>query len=215
MPIKTRINTKTKASKAAQKIGGFTFAELVKARQGDTAILKRLQKVHREGKIAELAMPLIKEAISSKVQNEKDWNQFVSQYIKDGSQAELLIQSAQFDASFANGKYVHGMKELTEKSKAAWEVESDRHKFAIDYNRAKLFADLLIQDVESNARLFEQGARVKTKQLQSDLEYEEKEIKTISEYGSQGLDLIQKRDYTRNEKGLRGVVSRIKNSLGL
>lgn len=215
MVIKTRINTNTKASRAAQQIGGFSFRDLVKARKGNKAVLKRLYATYREGKIAEVAMPLIEETIRTKVKSEKDWNQFVSQYIKDGSQAALLVEGAKNEASFANAKFVHGTQELKEKFQSTWEVEKDRHKFTIDYNRAKLFADLVIQQVEGEAKLFEQGARVRAKQVSADNDFELKEIEMISQYGDDGLELIRKRDYLNDESGLSRIFVRIKNGLGL
>lgn len=215
MPIRTRINTKTKAAKAAQEIAGFSVTDLVRARRGNPKVLGKLAKVYREGKIAEMAMPLIQNAIATQIKSEKDWNQFVAQFIKDGSQAKLLIESAQNEASFANMKYVHGGKENKEKFIAGVEIERDRHRFAIDYNRAKLFADLLIQEVEGEARLFEQGARVKTKQLGEDLRFEERQIEMISQYGSQGLELIERRNYRNDEGFLTNTLTKIRNVIGI
>jgi hypothetical protein len=214
--IKTRIKHNTKAGKAAKKIGGFSVAELQRALTGDTAALKKLGEVYREGEMASVVMPSIIKTIQAKVKNEKDWNQFLGQYVKDGSEAAIAIDKATNQASLANAKYMHGRKELTEQFKAAWEMEKGRHKFAINYNRAKLFADLVFQKVDGVVALKEQGSRIKLRQIDENKKYEIESSQHLLEYGADAnLDLIQKRDYS-TKTGIRHRVTRsIRNLIGI
>lgn len=214
--IKTRINHKTKAGKAAQKIGGVSVSQLQNALKGDQTVLKKLGSIYREGKMAEALMPAIMETMKTKIKNEKDWNTFLADYVSDGSKAEIDIQKAQNKASLSNAKYVHGMKELTEETKATWELEKGRHKFAIDYNRAKLFAELVFQEVEGKVKVEGQGTRLKQKQIDEEFDYQLKASEHLLEYGDDAdLGLIQKRDYAAKVNSPWAVIKRARNALGI
>ncbi|WP_414755585.1 hypothetical protein [Anabaena sp. CCY 9910] len=214
--IKTRINTKTRAAKAAQRVAGVTVAELQQALTGDQVALKKLGSMYREGKMAAALMPAIIETIKTKVTNEQEWNKFLGEFVSSGSKAEVEIQKAKRESSFANVRYLDDMFELKEQFKASLEMERGRHNWTVDYNRAKLFADMVIQDVEGQVRLLEQGSRIKLKQMNEDQAYELKTAQHLLEYGdSADLSLIHKRDYAEKVSSPSGVIRRLRNALGI
>ncbi|MFN6560066.1 MAG: hypothetical protein RMY28_009680 [Nostoc sp. ChiSLP01] len=214
--IKTRINTRTRASKAAQRVAGVTVAELQRALTGDHTVLQKLGSMHQEGKMAATLMPAIIQTIKTKINNEQEWNKFLGEFVTDGSKAEVEIQKAKRQASFANVKYWDDMQELSEQSKAQMEIENERHKWAIDYGRAKFLADMIIQDVESKVRLLEQRSRIELKQIQEDRAYELKTTQHLLENGQQSnLSLIHKRDYVAEARSPVGVIQRFRNVLGI
>ena len=214
--IKTRIRTNTRAGKAAQRVAGVTVAELQKALTGDRTTLQKLGSMYQEGKMAAVLMPAIIETIKTKINNEQEWNRFLGEFVTDGSKAEVVIQGAKRQASFANVKYLDEMFELREEFKASLEMERGRHNWAVDYNRAKLFADMIIQDVEGKVRLLEQGSRIQLKQLNENQSYELKVAQHLLEHGDNAdLSLIHKRDYAAQVKSPMGIVRRLRNALGI
>ncbi|HYX18313.1 MAG TPA: hypothetical protein VE944_28900 [Nostoc sp.] len=214
--IKTRIRTNTRAGKAAQKVAGVSVAELQKALTGDQATLQKLGSMYREGQMAAALMPAITETVKTKIKNESDWNKFLGELVASGSKAEVDIQKAKRQASFANIKYLDDMDELREQFKASLEMEKGRHSWAIDYNRARLFADMVIQDVEGQVRLLEQGSRIQLKQLQENQNHELKVAEHLLEYGDNAdLSLIHKRDYQAEVKSPMGIIRRLRNALGI
>ncbi len=134
----------------------------------------------------------------------------------DGAKAEVDIQKAKRQATMANVEYNYDMSELKEQFKGSLEMERGRHYWAIDYSRAKLFADLVIQDVEGKVRIEEQGSRLRLKQLDEDNKYELEAAQHLLEYGDRAdLSLIQKRDYLASASKPVGIVRRIRNALGI
>lgn len=213
--LKTRINTNTKAGKAAQEVGSFTVDELKSALKGDQKALTKLYEMQREGEMAKVVMPAIIETIGTKVENEKEWNKFLGEYVQKGSQAELTIQKSMNTASLSNAKFVNGMKEIEEEFKSAWELEKGRHKWQIDYGRAKLFADLIFQDIDGKVKVLEQGSRFQQQQLAENKAFELKQAETLLKYGEDGLNTIHKRDYIEAVKQPLGILGRIRNALGI
>lgn len=214
--IKTRINTKTRAARAAQRVAGVTVSELQQALTGDQVALKKLGAMYQEGKMAATLMPAIIETVKTKITNEQEWNKFLGEFVAGGSKAEVDIQKAKRQASFANVKYWDDMQELQEQFKAQMEIETGRHEWAIDYNRAKFLADMIIQDVEGKVRLLEQRSRVEMKQLQEDESYETRVAQHLLEHGdNSNLSLIHKRDYETVAKNPIGVIQRLRNALGI
>jgi hypothetical protein len=214
--IKTRINTRTRAGKAAQRVAGVTVAELQQALIGDQNVLRKLGSMYNEGKMAATLMPAIIETVKTKITNEQEWNKFLGEFVADGSKAEVNIQKAKRQASFANVKYWDDMVELREQFKAQMEIETGRHEWAIDYGRAKLLADLIIQDVEGKVRLLEQRSRVELNQIQENRAYELKTAQHLLENGEQSdLTLIHKRDYEAAARNPLGVMQRLRNALGI
>jgi hypothetical protein len=212
--IKTQVNTNTTAGKAAEKVGGLTVAQLQSALKGDQKVLKTLGSIKREGDMAKALMPAIIETMKTQIENERDWNKFLGEYVESGSKADLDIQNAQNKASLANAKYTHGKKESDEQFRAAWELEKGRHQFAIDYNRAKLFADMIVQRVNGNVQQLEQGSRLKLQQLDADQKYELQVAEHLLEYGDQAdLSLIHKRNY--GEANSPNLWQRVKNQIGI
>lgn len=214
--VKTRINTRTRAGNAAQRVSGVTVAELQKALTGDQATLRKLGAMHREGKMAATLMPAIIETMKTKISNEREWNKFLGEFVATGSKAEVDIQKAKRQASFANVEYMYDMSELKEQFKASLEMERGRHNWAIDYNRAKLFADLIIQDVEGRVRVLEQGSRIQLKQIQEDQVYELKSAEHLLTNGEKAdLSLIHKRDYQSAVEKPSNIIQRLRNALGI
>lgn len=214
--IKTRINTRTRAGKAAQRVAGVSVSELERALTGDHAVLQKLGAMYQEGKMAATLMPAIIETVKTKITNEQEWNKFLGEFVADGSKAEVDIQKAKRQASFANVKYWDDMQELREQFKAQMEIETGRHEWAIDYGRAKFLADMIIQDVEGKVRLLEQRSRVEMKQLQEDEAYEIKAAQHLLEHGdNSNLALIHKRDYGAVARSPIGVMQRLRNALGI
>ncbi|MDZ8138860.1 MAG: hypothetical protein RM049_26750 [Nostoc sp. DedQUE04] len=214
--IKTRIKTNSRAGKAAERVAGVTVEELKKALTGDQATLKKLGSMYQEGKMAAALMPSIIETVKTKIGNEREWNKFLGEFVTDGSKAEVDIQKAKRDASLSNIKYLNGMSELSEQFKAALEMEQGRHGWAIDYNRAKLLADMIIQDVEGQVRLAEQRSRIYLKQIKEDEVYELKVAQHLLENGDRAdLSLIHKRDYSAIAKSPVGIFQRLRNALGI
>jgi alcohol dehydrogenase class IV len=214
--IRTRISTKTRAIKAAEKVAGVTVGDLEKALTGDHAVLQKLGSMYNEGKMAAALMPAVIETVKTKIQNEKQWNKFLGEFVSEGSRAEVEIQKAKHQSAFANVSYLDNMQELKEQFKSQMELENGRYKQAIDYNRVKFFADLIIQDVEAKVRLVEQRSRIKLKQIQEDRAYELKTAQHLLENGDRSnLDLIHKRDYEATAKSPIGVLRRFRNALGI
>ncbi|MBD2489045.1 hypothetical protein [Aulosira sp. FACHB-615] len=214
--IKTRINTKTRAGKAAQRVAGVTVSELQQALTGDQAVLRKLGAMYQEGKMTATLMPAIIETVKTKINNEQEWNKFLGEFVTDGSKAEVEIQKAKRQASFANIKYWDEMQELKEQFKAQLEIETGRHEWAIDYGRAKFLADMIIQDVEGKVRLLEQRSRIELKQIQEDRAYELKSAQHLLENGEQSnLALIHRRDYAAEARSPVGVMQRLRNALGI
>lgn len=213
--IQTHVNTNTTAGSAAQKIGGVSVAQLQSALLGDKKILKKLGAMHREGQMAKLLMPAIIETMQTKIQTEADWNKFLGQYVQDGSKADLDINTAKNQASLANAKYVHGRKEQDEQFRAAWEMEKGRHKFAIDYNRAKFFANILVQKVNGVTQVNSEGNKVELLQLDTDRKYEEDSAQHLLKYGNESdLSLIEKKNYNK-ESSSPGLWRRFTNFVGI
>lgn len=214
--IKTRIHTNTNAATAAQKIGGVRINELKKALQGDRRILKKLGSMAREGEMAQLLMPAIAEIIKTKVQNERDWNKFVAEYIDQGSKASLDITASQNRASLAEAKFVNTTKEVSEQFRIAWELEKGRHFHTIDYNRAKFFADYILQRIDANMRVLEQKSRIQLRQLDEDRRYDMEVAQHLLTYGDESnLDLIHKRDYVNNGSRSRKAWNWLRNVFGI
>ena len=214
--IKTRINTKTKAGEAAKKIGGLSVSQLQSALKGDTRLLKHIGSMAKEGEMAKLLMPAIFDALKVKIENERDWNTFLAEYVDSGSKAELSIEAAQQKASLANAKYVHGKKELNEQFKINWELEKGRHKYAIDYNRAKAFADLVFQQVDGQVRVLEQNSRIDLRQLEEDRKYHLQEAQHVLQHGDESsLENIHKRKYALNGANSPRLWKRFLNVLGV
>lgn len=214
--IKTRINTGTKAAVAAQRIAGVSVEELKQALTGDQAVLRKLGDMHQEGKMAAALMPAITETIRTKISNEQEWNKFLAEMVSSGSKAAVDIDKGKRQASYANVKYLHDMSEMSEQFKAQMELEQGRHRWAIDYSRAKLFADLIIQDVEGRVRSLDQLSKVQLKQMTEDKNHELKAAQHLLEYGEGAdLSLIQKRDYQGQINSPMGIIKRFRNALGI
>jgi hypothetical protein len=108
------------------------------------------------------------------------------------------------------------MQELKEDSKSRLELENGRYKWAIDYGRAKFFADLIIQDVEAKVRIAEQQSRLGLKQIQEDRAYEMKAAQHVLQNGDESnLNLIHKRDYQAAARSPLSIMQRFKNALGI
>lgn len=214
--IRTRINTKTKAAQAAQRVAGVSIQELKAALSGDKVCLQKLGSIHREGKLTATLMPLVTDIVNTKVKNEKDWNKFLGEFVAAGSNAESTIQLARSQSNLANTRYLHSTKELNEQHRGQKELEKGRHRYAINYNRAKLFVDALTQDVEGRIRIQEQGAKIRLKQMGEDLSHEAKVAQHLLEYGDAAdISLIQKRDYAAEMNNPLRVFQRVKNALGI
>ena len=214
--IKTRINTKTRAGKAAQRVAGVSVSELQRALTGDHAVLQKLGSMYQEGKMAQALMPAIIETVKTKITNEQEWNKFLGEFVTDGSKAEVNIQKAKRQASFANIKYWDDMNEMSEQFKAQTEIENKRHEWAIDYNRAKFFADMIFQDVEGQVKILEQKSRIQMKQLGENQAYELKTAQHLLEHGEGAdLSLIHKREYVSAANSPGGIVRRFRNALGI
>ncbi len=214
--IKTRINTKTKAGKAAQRVAGISVKELQAALKGDQSVLKKLGEMQREGQMASTLMPAIIQTVKANIDNEKEWNKFLGEFVDSGSKTEIEIQKAKRKATFANIKYLDDTSELSEQFKAQLEMEKGRHKWAIDYNRARFFADMIIQDVEGRVRSLEQVSKLQLKQMSEDRSHELKSAQHLLEFGDDAdLSVIQKRDYQQKLTSPVGVLQRFRNALGI
>jgi hypothetical protein len=214
--IRTRINTKTRAGRAAQRVAGVSVSELQKALTGDQDVLRKLGTMYQEGKMASVLMPAIIETVQTKVKNEAEWNKFLGEFVADGSKSEFEIQKAKRVASHANVKYWDDMYELSEQFKAQMELQNQGHKWRIDYGRAKLIADMIIQNVEGEVRVLEQRSRIKLKQIQEDETHKLKSAEHLLAHGdSADLSLIHKRDYETLAKSPVGVMQRFRNVLGI
>lgn len=212
--IKTRVNTNTKAGKAAQGVAGWTVAECEQLLKGDRKLAQKLYSMRKEGDIAELLLPALEQTVGQKIKNEKDWNKFLAQMTKDGSVAEVDIQKSMNTASMANMKFVHGMKENTEAYQAEVALERENHKWTIDYNRAKLIVDLIVKKVDGENKILEQGSKLYQKQLAENDAYEVEALETITKYGEEGLKTIHKRDYV-GEVRKPGLFKRVANVFGI
>ncbi len=212
--IKTRVNTNTKAGKAGQGVAGWTVDECERLLRGDKELALKLYSMRKEGDIAELLLPTLKETVGQKIKNEKEWNQFLAQMTKDGSAAELDIQKAMNAASMANMKYVHGMKETTEAFQAEIALERENHKWAIDYGRAKLIVDLIVKKVDGENKILQQGSKLYEKQLAENEQYQLDELQALSTYGEEGLKTIHKRDYV-GEVRKPGLFKKVANVFGI
>jgi hypothetical protein len=214
--IKTRINTRTRAGRAAQRVAGVSVGELQKALTGDQTVLRKLGSMYQEGKMAQTLMPAIIETVKTKINNEQEWNKFLGEFVTDGSKAELEIQKAKRQASYTNVKYWDDMNELSEQFKAQMELQNQGHKWRIDYGRAKLIADMIVQNVEGEIRVLEQRSRIELKQMQEDEAYQLKAAQHLLANGDNAnLELIHKRDYAAVAKSPVGVMQRFRNVLGI
>jgi hypothetical protein len=214
--IKTRIKHGTKAGAAAKRIGGFSVAALQRALAGDEVELKKLGEMRREGEMVATLMPAIMETIQSKVKNEKDWNLFIAQYVKEGSEAATAIDKASRQTRLTSASYVNRQKENAEQFKGAWELEKGRHKFAIDYNRAKMFADLVFQQVDGDVAVLDQKSRLKLKQKIEDRKHLVQTSEHYLEYGEDAnLELIQKKDYSQTAGLFQRLGRGVKNLIGV
>jgi hypothetical protein len=214
--IKTRIKHGTKAGAAAKRIGGFSIAELQRALAGDEAALQKLGEARREGEMTSVLMPAIIETIKSKVKNEKDWNLFIADYVKEGSEAATAIDKANRQTRLATVSYGNKQRENAEQFRGAWELEKGRHKFAIDYNRAKIFADLVFQQVDGEVAILDQKSRLKLRQINEDRKHLIKSSQHYLEYGEEAnLELIQKKDYAQTDGLLQRLGRGARNLIGI
>jgi hypothetical protein len=211
--IKSRVNTNTKAGKAAERVTGFSPDDLQGILKGDIGKLRKLRECYRQSGIAEKVLPMLEETIPKSIDINKRWNQLLGKYVSQGSAADLAIESATTDASFANMKYVHGTKELKEGFQAKVEFERERHSDQINYQRAKFYVDMVFQDVDSDAKQFEQGKRVTVAQLLADEAYEMEAIDAVWEHGT--LDHIKRKEYEAELTKPGNIWRRFKNALGI
>ena len=214
--IKTRIKHHNKAGMAAKRIGGFSIAALQRALSGDEAELKRLGEVKREGELVATLLPSIAETIKTKIKNEQDWNEFLAAYVKDGSEAATAMHKAAGQTQLANMTYAHKRKENIEQFKGAWELEKGRHEFAIDYNRAKMYADLIFQQVDGEVAVLDQKSRITLRQQTEDRKHLLKTSAYLLETGEEAnLELIQKKDYSQSASLLERVGRSVRNLIGV
>lgn len=211
--IKTRINTNTKAGRAASRVTGFTPSDLEQMLKGDRVKLKELRDCYRETQIAQKVLPMMEQAIPASIDVNKRWNQVLGKYVQQGSAADLAIEQSTLQSSFANMKYVHGTKELKEGFQAQVEIERERHADQINYQRAKFYVDMIFQDVAADSKQFEQGKRIAVAQLLADEEYEMETVDAVWEHGS--LDHIQRKDYESQLTKPGNIWRRMKNALGI
>lgn len=214
--IKTRIKHGTKAGAAAKRIGGFSVAALQRALAGDEAELQKLGEMKREGEMVATLMPAIMETIQSKVKNEKDWNLFIAQYVKEGSEAANAIDKGSRQTRLVSVAYEHRQRENAEQFRGAWELEKGRHKFAIDYNRAKMFADLVLQQVDGEVSVLDQKSRLRLRQITEDRDHLVKTSEHYLEHGEEAnLELIQKKDYSQTAGLFQRLGRGVKNLIGV
>jgi hypothetical protein len=206
----------TDSGKAIKAICGFSEQDLRKALTGDQDILKRLGEVRKEGELVATLLPGISETIKSKIKNEKDWNLFIAEYVKQGTDAASAIDKAKFDSRMAISRYNHKRVESIEQFQGARELEKGRHQFAIDYNRAKIYADLVFQQVDGEVSILDQKARVKLRQQTEDRKHLIATSEYLLEQGEEAnLELIQKRDYSQTAGLFQRLGRSIKNLIGV
>ena len=221
--IKTRIRhgtnrglAATDSGKAIKAICGFSEQDLRKAVTGDQDVLKRLGEVRKEGELVATLLPGISETIKSKIKNERDWNLFIAEYVKQGTDAASAIDKAKFDSRMAISRYNHKRVESIEQLQGARELENGRHKFAIDYNRAKMFADLVLQQVDGEVSVLDQKSRLRLRQITEDRDHLVKTSEHYLEHGEEAnLELIQKKDYSQTAGLFQRLGRGVKNLIGV
>jgi hypothetical protein len=221
--IKTRIKhgtnrgvTATKAGRAAAVVGGFTYNDFKKALSGDKETLKKIGEIEKENQMFEVAFLSLSRASLKKIENEKDLNLFVAEYVKKGSEAANAIHKAKQQTRLATVVYENKRDENVEQFKGAWELEKSRHKFTIDYNRAKTYVDLVLQYVDGEVAVLDQRARLKLRQMNEDRNYAIKTSAHYLEHGEEAnLELIQKKDYSQTAGLFQRLGRGIKNLIGV
>ncbi len=169
---------------------------LDKALAGDEESLKYLGEMSRQGKIALELLPMIEESLITGYQAQEQYNRTQANVLRAGSKAALGIKKARVDVALANQKHGNESKEIAVRLKLGKTSETQRHSFAMGYERLKAFVSAHINQTEQVARIEQTLNQPAVKQIGADADYKLQIAKHYLENGEKSQqDLITRRVY--------------------
>lgn len=198
-------------------LGLDTFDQALKGDKGSIQLIA--QAGITGARIQELA-PMLEEAYLAAIKGTEQYNKSKSNIVKTAGSSAIAINKSVAQASLANTKYLHQVRELKEDYVQQKELEKLRHDYQINYQVLKSSMDKFFMKVDNNTKAIEQTYRPAVAQLAEDTRREMVDIKHILQYGEQAnLSLLPRREYvtteeTKPQTRISNILSRIRNALG-
>jgi len=133
--------------------GDDVTAILNKAMEGDGETLKMLGERLRRGEIALELLPLVEQALTTHYDATAQFNKTKENVLKSGSKNSLAIKKARVDIGLANQRHQHENKEIALRYSLGKKSETQRHTYAMGFERLKAFVAASMSKTEQLANV--------------------------------------------------------------
>ena len=169
---------------------------LNKAMDGDSETLKLLGERLRRGEIALELLPLVEQALTTHYEATSQYNRTQANVLKAGSKAALNIKKARVDVSLANQRHNHENKEIALRFSLGKKTETQRHTFAMGFERLKAYVASSMTKTEQLANVEKTVNQPILKPIKSDGERKMEVAKHLLENGENSrVNLIPLKSY--------------------
>ena len=167
-----------------------------KAIEGDGETLKILGERQRRGEITLKILPLVEQALTTHYEATAEYNKTKANVLKSGSRNSLAIKKARVDVGLANQKHQHENKEIALRYSLGKTTESQRHSYAMGFERLKAFVAANMTRTEQLVNVEKTINQPALKQMKSDGERQMEVAKHFLENGEKSrVDLLPRKVY--------------------
>ena len=180
-----------------KKAFGDDISTLInKAIEGDGETLKILGERQRRGEITLKILPLVEQALTTHYEATAEYNKTKANVLKSGSRNSLAIKKARVDVGLANQKHQHENKEIALRYSLGKKTESQRHTYAMGFERLKAFVAASMTRTEQVVSVEKTINQPAIKQMKSDGERQMEVAKHLLENGEKSrVDLLPRKVY--------------------
>jgi hypothetical protein len=169
---------------------------LNKAVEGDPSTLRMLGERLRRGEIALELLPLVEQALTTHYDATAQFNKTKANVLKSGSKNALSIKKSRVDIGLANQRHQHENKEIALRYSLGKKSETQRHTYAMGFERLKAFVAASMSKTEQLANVEKTINQPALKQAKSDGERTMEVAKHLLENGEKSrVDLLPRKVY--------------------